>query len=59
MKQSETYLGEKEEKKEDKEPEDFDRITLQEFKYPILHKYYDTYKNNFFLIDKKLNNNKK
>jgi|LakMenEpi03Aug12_release.lakeMendotaPanAssembly.Ray.scaffolds.fasta_scaffold265572_2 hypothetical protein len=46
---------EKEEKKEDKEPEDFDRITLQEFKYPILHKYYDTYKNNFFDLFKKHN----
>ena len=28
---------------------------MQEFKYPILHKYYDTYKNNFFDLFKKHN----
>lgn len=32
---------------------DFERIVLPDFKYPILHKYYNAYKNNFFdLFDK-------
>ena len=32
-----------------------DRITLPDFKYPMLHKYYDTYKNNFFDLFKQHN----
>jgi len=43
------------EKKE--ENVDFERIVLPEFKYPILHKYYDAYKNNFFDLFKKHNDN--
>jgi len=34
---------------------DIDRITLPDFKYPMLHKYYDAYKNNFFDLFKKHN----
>jgi hypothetical protein len=34
---------------------DIDRITLPDFKYPMLHKYYNAYKNNFFDLFKKHN----
>jgi hypothetical protein len=42
--------------KKEKEEVNFEKITLPEFKYPILHKYYDSYKNNFFDLFKKHNN---
>jgi hypothetical protein len=49
-------ITEKKEKPENKhENVDFDRIILPDFKYPMLHKYYDTYKNNFFDLFKKHN----
>jgi len=46
---------EKEERKED--DVDFEKIILRDFKYPMLHKYYDAYKNNFFDLFKKHNEN--
>jgi hypothetical protein len=47
----------REEEKEEKKVEDvgFDKITLPDFQYPMLHKYYNTYKNNFFDLFKEHN----
>jgi hypothetical protein len=55
-----TKCPEKEIKIENEEKKiDFEKIILPEFKYPILHKYYDAYKNNFFDIFHQHHDNQK
>ncbi len=46
-------------KKEESKPDTYEKTILPEFKYPLLEKYYNSYKSNFFELFKSSDNNDK